>query len=142
MDLFESTFWVGTRREAAAEGGGRRAEPPGPGGAGILLKVVGFSRGGVCDFMDGGAIAIVLGTEFDAVASCALVSRLPLEDLPFLEGTSNLSTSLNDIGSSNSGEGPSKVKHGAPSWTWCPSRLSSSVSAFGHGEEAGAMRYR
>jgi len=47
MEEFERTLVGGTRREDAAEGGGRRAPFPGRGGAGMLPNVGGLRRGGL-----------------------------------------------------------------------------------------------
>ena len=49
MEVFRRDFCGGTRKEAAAEGGGRRIPFPGRGGAGIAPNVGGFRRGGFVD---------------------------------------------------------------------------------------------
>jgi hypothetical protein len=46
-DAFGRGFVVGTRREAAADGGGRTKPLPGRGGADALLNVGGLRRGGL-----------------------------------------------------------------------------------------------
>ncbi len=47
MEEFERTLVGGTRREDAAEGGGRSAPFPGRGGASMLPNVGGLRRGGL-----------------------------------------------------------------------------------------------
>ena len=70
IDAFGRTFVGGTRREAAAEGGGRRTPFPGRGGADILPNVAGFRRGGLEDLIcvtvgsRGGACSAICGKAF------------------------------------------------------------------------------
>ena len=62
-------FVTGTRRDAAAERGGRTEPFPGRGGAGIWPKVGGFRRGGLADLLAfgtggrGGGI-VICGSSF------------------------------------------------------------------------------
>lgn len=61
-DAFGKAFVTGTRREAAAEGGGRRKPFPGRGGAWEPTKLGAFRRGGLDDRFSfgggGGGISI------------------------------------------------------------------------------------
>lgn len=58
MEEFERTLVVGTRREDAAEGGGRSAPFPGRGGAGMLPNVGGLRRGGLRGLVTVGGASI------------------------------------------------------------------------------------
>lgn len=71
------------RRDAAADGGGRRAEPLGRGGAGMVLEVAVFSLG-PGERAGGGAMLGAVSLAFIA-DSCFCSCSDVLVDLPSLE---------------------------------------------------------
>jgi hypothetical protein len=114
MDVFERTFVAGTRREDAADGGGRRAEPPGRGGAGMLLKVGGFSLGGLDERVGGamfGATSLAF-SEGSRVCSGACISMR----LPLLGCGATCSCGFGKAGTRPSMGGSSNAKVGLSSW--------------------------
>lgn len=60
MEVLGRTFVTGTRRDDAADGGGRKVPFPGRGGAAMLPKVGGLRRGGLDGFVRVGGETVVL----------------------------------------------------------------------------------
>jgi hypothetical protein len=84
IDVFERTLVAGTRRDAAADGGGRRAVPLRRGGAGMVQEVEGLSLGGLDERAGGGAMLGTVSLAFvddSCFCSCSDV----LVKLPSLE---------------------------------------------------------
>lgn len=115
IDVFESTFLTGTRRDADADGGGRKAVPPGRGGAGMLLNVGGFRRGGLWDRREGVAICGGLRARLGECFFFCSGSDVWLWMVPLLRSP-GLAFWLCDAGSTGcSASGTSKVKDGLSS---------------------------
>lgn len=108
MEVLESTFVAGTRREAAADGGGRRADPPGLGEAGMLLEARGFGLGGLDERAGGGPIFGAASLAFgDGSRLCSGSDVFVME--PLLKFDPTPSCGFDQAGSGFSCAGPSKV---------------------------------
>ena len=114
MEVLERTFVAGTRREAAADGDGRRADPPGRGGASMLLKEGGLSLGGLDEHAGGGAILGAVSLAFGD-RSCVCSGSCILISLPLFSFGATSSCGFNEAGSGSSCTGSSKANVGLSS---------------------------
>jgi len=142
MEVFESTFVAGTRREAAADGGGRKAEPLGRGGTSILLEVGGFNLGGLDERRGGGAIFGMVSVAL-LDGSCFCSKSDVLVALPLLCFGLPSCCAVDDAETGSSDNGLSKVNVGLSSRIVSSLVFSSTYksSSFGKGENSDSLRY-
>jgi hypothetical protein len=140
MEVLERTFVAGTRREAAADGDGRRAEPPERGGASMPLNEGGLSLGGLDKRAGGGAILGVVSLAFDD-RSCACSGSCILISLPLLSFGATSFCGFNEAGNGSSCTDASKPNVGLPSQSLSLFLSFSTVFCSSTAGDAGRPRY-